>query len=150
MRAVGAVRIVLGVSLLVGADAGESARDLAALQGGWRLVSSEVNGESMVEEAGETERLTIAATRFAVRRQGTLTSYSIRLEPSSDPKALELTIESGPVKGQVLKGIYKLDGDLFTICHGLTPKDDRPVEFSTGAESGHTLKVWRRVHSEDR
>lgn len=140
------VFITLTVGLVVGADDDESARDLAALQGSWTLVSSEVNGESTSDQP-EKLSLVVSNAQYATMKDSRHISYTLRLEPSTDPKAFELTLEDGPAKGQVLKGIYKLEGDRFTVCHGLTPQDDRPVEFSTGAESGHTLIVWRRTKS---
>jgi uncharacterized protein (TIGR03067 family) len=143
MREIGFAALVL--ALLVGADDAESARDLAAMQGSWTMVSSEVNGESTSDQVDVMGRLSVTDDRYATTRDGRQTSYTFRLESSSDPKAIELAIENGPAKGQIIKGIYKLNGELFTVCHGLTPRDDRPVEFSTGAESGHTLIVWRRA-----
>ncbi|SIO66090.1 uncharacterized domain TIGR03067 protein [Singulisphaera sp. GP187] len=139
----------LAVSLLLGAGADDSARDLAALQGSWALVSSESNGES-TSDLPDPPSLLVSHAQYVATRDGRRTSYTLRLEPSTDPKAFELTLDEGPAKGQILKGIYKLEGDLFTVCHGLTPQDDRPVEFSTGAESGHTLIVWRRAKSKAR
>ncbi|WP_406697063.1 TIGR03067 domain-containing protein [Singulisphaera sp. Ch08] len=136
--------MTLAVGFLLGADDDESARELTALQGSWSLVSLDVNGESLSDQP-EAPSLLVSNALYVTVRDGRRTSYGFRLEPSTDPKAIELTLENGPDKGQILKGIYKLEGDLFTVCHGLTPQDDRPVEFSTGAESGHTLIVWRRA-----
>jgi uncharacterized protein (TIGR03067 family) len=142
MREIGFAALVL--VLLAGAD-DESTRDLAAMQGSWTMVSSEVNGESTSDQAVATGRLAVTNDHYAMTGDGRQTSFTFRLEPSTDPRAIELTIETGPAKGQIIKGIYKINDDLFTVCHGLTPRDDRPVEFSTGAESGHTLIVWRRA-----
>ena len=67
------------------------------------------------------------------------------LDPAPDPKAIDFTVTDGPHKGTTLKGIYTLMGDQFTVCRGLTAENVRPTEFATGAESGSSLVVWKRV-----
>jgi uncharacterized protein (TIGR03067 family) len=49
-----------------------------------------------------------------------------RLEPTDEPKAIDLTSTSNPNKGEKSFGIYRVEGDALTICLG----KERPTEFS--------------------
>ena len=52
-------------------------------------------------------------------------TYRYSLDPDQTPKRIELRSLNN---GVVLHGIYKLEGDTLTICHGL----QRPMEFRKG------------------
>jgi hypothetical protein len=43
--------------------------------------------------------------------------------------------------GRTHPGIYKLDGDTFTVCYG---KRDRPADFATKPGVEQVLMVFRR------
>jgi uncharacterized protein (TIGR03067 family) len=60
-------------------------------------------------------------------------------------KTIDMTIVAGKEKGKVYHGIYRLDGDMYTICRNFEPNKDRPTEFATKADSGLMLVVWKRV-----
>jgi uncharacterized protein (TIGR03067 family) len=140
--------LALGVARLAGADEPigiEARKTLDALQGRWTMVSFEVNGESIPEEQVTTGSLVVEHDRYMPALGDKRASFSMKLDPAADPKAIDFTVTDGPQKGTTLKGIYTLMGDQFTVCRGLTPENVRPTEFATGAESGSALVVWKRV-----
>src|SRR5262249_2211127 len=49
----------------------------------------------------------------------------------------------GPHKGQILRGIYLLEGDMLKVCRS-DPGQARPREFTTWTDSGQTLFVSQR------
>ena len=49
----------------------------------------------------------------------------------------------GPFKGKTTLGIYKLEGDEFTVCFA-PPDKDRPKEFTTKSGTGVLVHVWKR------
>jgi uncharacterized protein (TIGR03067 family) len=122
----------------------EARKTLDAIQGHWTMVSFEVNGEAVGEEQIKTGRLVVERDRYMPALGEQRGSFSILLDPAPDPKAIDLTFSDGPQKGKTLKGIYKLEGNRFTVCRALTPDNVRPTEFATGAESGSALVVWTR------
>ena len=50
----------------------------------------------------------------------------------------------GDKKGDIMQGIYALDGDSLKICLD-TEGQERPKEFKTAPKSGHLLYVLKRV-----
>ena len=67
-----------------------------------------------------------------------------RLHPGQRPKAIDLTLAAGPDKGKTFLGIYKLEGDTYTICRPVAPGKERPTAFATRPGSGLMLVVWKR------
>lgn len=140
MTALGA----LAALALLAAPESDKKDDLDAIQGTWTMVSFEVNGESVPENVIETGRLEIKKDVYTPKLGEQTQWFTIVLSAEKDPKTFELTARNGANSGGLFKGIYKLDGETLTMCRALTEQDPRPTEFATGAESGHSLVVWRR------
>ena len=68
---------------------------------------------------------------------------TVQLDPTKKPKAIDVTFIEGERKGQVVLGIYEIEGDAFRVCVA-RPGDERPAEFSAKAGSGPTLIAYRR------
>jgi uncharacterized protein (TIGR03067 family) len=68
---------------------------------------------------------------------------AVKLDPSSQPRAMDIVHKTGPNKGKTERAIYLLAGNTLTIC-GAEAGQDRPTEFSTVGKPGHTLLVLRR------
>jgi uncharacterized protein (TIGR03067 family) len=140
--------IALAATLLIGADEpgqDAGAKDLEAMQGAWTMVSIEVNGRAVAENQVKTGRLLVKGDKYALTMGDRTITSTVMLDPSTTPRTIDLTFDNGPTTGQTVKGIYKIEGDRLTVCRGLSRETVRPVEFSTGAESGQSLVVWRRT-----
>ena len=72
--------------------------------------------------------------------------FTITVNPKKNPKTIENLHESGEQKGKRQYGIYKLEGDKFTVC--MTPpgsaKGDRPKDFTT-KDTTNVVFVFERV-----
>jgi len=128
-------------------DANEEAvaKDLRAFKGTWRLSSKEVDGKKFSEE----EIKDVIATNdgsgtFSVRRgDKTIGAGAVKLDPTTNPKAVDITYTEGEHKGKTVLGIYEIEGDTFRVCCA-RPRDARPAEFCAKAGSGRALVVYQR------
>jgi uncharacterized protein (TIGR03067 family) len=123
--------------------------EASALQGDWKLVAGEVNGEKMDLEGGG--QLTITGKFFIqrMRRPSPTTAwteeygYRYTIDPGREPKQLDLKDESG----QRSRGIYSVKGDTLEVCFG-EPGAERPTRFSTKKRekgAGSTLSIYKRL-----
>ena len=126
-------------------------RELKALEGDWVLSYLHINGDPVAISslnAGTTPlapRLTVKGDRYTLYVADRPLAMRCRLEPGYSPKRITLTVLKGPEKGKVYRGIYKLEGDRFTICRPMDAAQPRPDAFATTPESGLMLGVWKRV-----
>jgi uncharacterized protein (TIGR03067 family) len=137
--------VTLTVGTLIAADAEDAKKDLDKLQGTWALVSGERDGKKFTEEEVKKTKLFIKGDTFRIPESSVATSDdgTIKIDPSKKPKEMNATTGSGPDKGKIWQGIYKLRGDRYKVCFA-PPGKDRPTEFSSKAGSGHLLQLWKR------
>jgi uncharacterized protein (TIGR03067 family) len=57
--------------------------------------------------------------------------FEVRLEEEKSPRAIDLVVKRPKGPARTLLGIYKVEGDRFTLC--VTIKDRRPTEFKAAA-----------------
>jgi uncharacterized protein (TIGR03067 family) len=145
MAALGMAVVALAVGAVIAADAEDAKKDLEKLQGTWALVSGERDGKKFTEEEVKKTMLFIKDDTFRIPESSVATSEdgTIKIDPSKKPKEMDATTGSGPDKGKIWQGIYKLRGDTYKVCFA-PPGKDRPTEFSSKAGSGHLLQVWKR------
>jgi uncharacterized protein (TIGR03067 family) len=147
------LRTLALATLLVGSGAycaGPPSNDQALLEGTWTIQSLEINGNKVdVEEfkAGKEmeARLVIKGDEYLFYLGKGKDAYAHKLNPSATPREIDLTLASGPQKGQTYRGIYRLEADTYTVCRNVEPGKDRPGEFATKPGSGLMIIVWKRV-----
>jgi RNA polymerase sigma factor (sigma-70 family) len=127
------------------ADAIKSQLDV--LQGTWTLVSREAKGEKTPQEDLQKWQLTIKGKRWTMRYPDGVMRATIRLDPTKNPRIMDLTFES-PAGGILVRGIYQLeynrDGDILTHCRQDDRRLPRPKEFKTTPKSG-LLFLWKHA-----
>ena len=87
--------------------------------------------------------LAIAGNRFEAASMGATYAGTLELDASREPKIFDLVFTAGPEQGNRALGIYRLEGDMWSICLTVTAKT-RPAEFSAPAGSGLALEVLSR------
>jgi uncharacterized protein (TIGR03067 family) len=122
------------------------AAELAKFQGTWQLIASETNGKKMAEEQVKQFRVKIEKDHHTVTFGDQVVAHEVKftVDPTTQPKSSEDTLEDGPNKGKKIRGIYVLEGDSLTSCVGAIDAP-RPTEFSAKPGSGHSLRRFQRV-----
>src|SRR5947209_5281067 len=88
-------------------------KDMAAMQGEWRVVRGEYHGKTF--DVTDDSKMTIRGDRYS-DRDGPPT-LSIKIDPTCNPKLLDLTFLMAAGNGNVgtiLEGVYRIDGDTMT------------------------------------
>jgi len=147
-----AVSSVVGLGLVRAADDAKEAaikKDRTALQGTWQAISYALDGQKASAEDMKKIKLVIDAEgKSSAQRDGkTFIASTIKLDPTKTPKAIDMTYTEGEIQGKPALGIYKIEGDLLTICR-VAPGMDRPAEFSSKPGSGYTLMTYKREKTE--
>jgi uncharacterized protein (TIGR03067 family) len=146
MRRIICVLIVLATPLLVAAD-NDVQTELKALQGKWKTVACEANGKPFPKDAVPAFTVVIGAEG---KSTGKLAEeefrFTMTIDPKKNPKTMENLHETGAEKGKRQYGIYKLEGDKFTVCltRAGSAEGDRPKDFNT-KDTTHVVFVFERV-----
>ena len=138
--------VLAGFVLLVAAEPARDAAavDLKKLQGTWRMDELEINGQQVPEEKRKDTILVIKDDKYIIKIKDKTYETTFKLDPSKDPKEIDMFFPDGPNAPKVSKGIYRLDGDTFQLCRAQAPGEDRPRDFVTTADSGLFVVVWKR------
>ncbi len=68
----------------------------------------------------------------------------VKLDPTKSPKALDLTLGSGPNQGKTLLGVYELDAENYRGCLA-APGKPRPATMTPEPNSGQQAFAFRRI-----
>jgi len=117
-------------------------REHEKLDGNWRLVSVEVDGQKMPAQQANDFSLTFKMGKFTSFRGGEKRTGKYTLDPSKKPKTIDIVPDEGPDKGKSWSLIYTLEGNTLRIC-GRNPGEDRPTSFDTKDQKQVILMVLR-------
>ena len=116
--------------------------DLNALQGGWDVVTVELDGQEIVAVPLEA-RITVKGGRFVTSGMGAEYAGDVKLDETARPKRFDLRFTTGPQQGTTALGIYELKGDSWRMC--LTTRGTkRPTKFATKGGTGLALQTLVR------
>ncbi len=128
--------------------------DLATLQGNWKPLQCEYQGESqmpadlmkqvtVVFDKNEYHLYFVDKGKDGQPKILRLAVANIALDPTTTPKSITFEFADGPFKGQKRHGIYELAGNQLKLCYGPVEKA-KPAMFKAPAESGFFLETWAR------
>jgi uncharacterized protein (TIGR03067 family) len=141
--------LVLACFLILGAEETrkDAKADLKKLDGSWKVVKVIYNGEDFTNDGVGPLAMDVKDGEATVRAKEDIkkeyAKVRLALDPSATPKILDLSVLAGAQKDAKMEGIYKLDGDKFTICIKVLG-NGRPGKFeSPEGESIALLELTR-------
>jgi uncharacterized protein (TIGR03067 family) len=117
--------------------------DVARLEGKWRVVSYQANG---IERDLNAAELTFSGRDYSWS-DGSPPGTIEEIDPTLSPKQVAYKTTDGAKKGTIYYGIYMIAGDIFVDCFGRS-ENERPKEFVSKPDSGHTLVVYKRIRKD--
>src|SRR5260370_29034967 len=113
--------LVLGLGLAVAARADdENKKDHEQLEGTWTTVSGEMNGDKLDDAIVKDLKFVVKGDKFEVQGPAeVLKQYAkgtFKMEATTTPKTIDITVGEGAMKGDVVEGIYEFDGDTLKMC----------------------------------
>jgi len=131
--------VVFALALVASAAAETPKEALEKIQGTWKPEKLEFGGEPAPKEVMDKLVLTIKGNQI-VGSDDANDPATLELDPSKTPGHVTLTEKNG--KKQL--GIYKLDGDVLTLCFA-EGGVERPAEFKSPKETKIALIVLKRM-----
>ena len=148
MKRIIALIFALTIPAAVVADTGKDVtQELKMLEGKWKAVGMEAAGKPFPKESVVDFTFTVAANGKATGKsaqeeyQATLT-----IDPKKSPRTIDNLHMTGMQKGKTQLGIYKLEGDKWTVCMtrpGVAERD-RPRDFNT-RNTANVVFVFERL-----
>lgn len=120
-------------------------KDNKLIEGTWRIVALEINGEKSKEE--DAKKLTVvngSDGTWSLRSDGKeISKGTSTIAPTKKPKTIDLTPTEGGGKDKAHPGIYELGEKTRKLCFA-PPGKDRPTRFSCTPGSEHILVTLER------
>jgi uncharacterized protein (TIGR03067 family) len=121
-----------------------AAKELARLQGTWRLVATEARGQKAERGADRPLQWVVKGNKITNTVAGREIARITTLDPTAAVKLLDLTYTGGE---QPAEGIYRLNGDVWTICLSIVGEGvkERPTAFTTTKDGpGRVILIFKR------
>jgi uncharacterized protein (TIGR03067 family) len=142
-----ATALLLAVAVTLTARS-EDKKPVTVLEGEWKFTA--VTKEGKVEEKLSVAKLTAAGDKLTVRFETRAELAEFTLDPNAKPASIDLQpldkdgnpLKKGEKEMAVVKGIYKIEKDVLTMCFALDG-GERPKGFKS--EKGTILMVLEKV-----
>jgi uncharacterized protein (TIGR03067 family) len=109
-----------------------------SIEGAWEVRSIEMDG-SVTDMPSPLPTQTFRSGRVVTRWKGPGEETTYQLDASKQPKEIDMNMVGGRYQG-----IYKIEGDILTICVAGRPWQARPKEFTGSLGSGQMQFVLKR------
>ena len=139
----GCLLTVLTLLAMAEDDAAVS-KGLREFQGVWTPVSMEMDGKFLSQERLRKVRLTIKGEKFTFETGEDSHDGRYVIDPTKDPRELNIEITRGDEKGKIYLVIYKFEDGKMIQCMRVD-NQRRPTSFTGKAGSGNLYEIWRRV-----
>jgi uncharacterized protein (TIGR03067 family) len=118
--------------------------ELKRHQGTWIATSSTFDGQKAPDDIARSIHRIVVEDHVVWERRGKrFAGTKIELNPTHDPKNIDVIPDGGRNRGERVLGIYRLDGERLTICMAVAGRP-RPTGFKAEKGSGWTLQTFER------
>lgn len=146
-RVIGLVIVLAVPGAIRAGDGDDAAKELKALEGKWKAVAMEAGGNQLPKDGLPEFTFTVGAEGKSTAKTAQHDDRAtISVDPKKSPKTIDNLHETGTDKGKKQYGIYKLEGDKWTVCMTRpgVPEADRPKDFSTKG-TAYVVFTFERV-----
>jgi uncharacterized protein (TIGR03067 family) len=134
---------LLLVALVQPAGDDKAKKDLAQMQGTWTMHALEINGKSVTQI--DNTILTLEKDGYKTTVKGKdIPGFRIVLDPSKDPKWIDMIKKEPDGTERTYKGIYKLENNTFVMARGAAAEQERPTQFATWPNTGYFVVTWKK------
>lgn len=123
--------------------------ELKKLSGTFIITKFERDGKPHNAEQMKKMKVVQKGAEYSFHDGDDITLGKDTVYPDKNPKEIDSVYLNGTSKGEVVKGIYKIEGDTITYCWA-DPKKERPKEFATKADSGLTLMTLKKSEEKEK
>jgi len=118
----------------------------ASLDGTWKVAAAETDGSAVGGENLEGMSVTMKGNSYVFHSNDQTSHGTVSLDPSKQPKEIDIQPTDGPDEGKTLLGIYDVGASGWRLCYAQAGKP-RPGTFSTEQDSGRLMVTYRRDNS---
>ena len=158
MRLAYVVFFATGVLITATGRGDDSAKkDADSLQGNWVVVGRQLLGKKATKQEIEEVPTYVViegnkgkAWYEEKGEKGDMVEGTIKLDPATTPKSVDITYTRGILKGWTVPAIYELDGDNLKVCFAWQSKE-RPTEFVGDPDGKAVFVIYKpavRLRSE--
>jgi uncharacterized protein (TIGR03067 family) len=138
--------LVAAAGLLSAADDKDDAikKELKRIEGTWEVVSMEQNGQQL-PLPDKKMLATFMGNKYVMKIGDQVVQEGEgKIDPTQQPRTLDVKVTSGDDKGQSMLGIYELKSDQIRACVA-APGKKRPTKFTS--KNDQMLITYKRVKS---
>ena len=132
------------IKKLSAAQAQAQGDDLKQLQGVWKVDTVEIDGAPVAAENVSGLSVSIKGSSYIFHNQEGDHPGTFKLDPSKQPKQMDIRPGDGPDEGQTLPGIYEVGPETFRVCYANKQGAARPGSFGTEQDSGRLLVSYKK------
>jgi len=113
-------------------------------EGEWQMLSGVMSGKAMdAATVAWVKRVTQGNQTSVIAGPQTMLKVEFTFDPSTAPPKIDYLNLHGASKGKRQAGIYRIEGDVLTVCTA-APGAPRPAEFTSVSGDGRSLTTWKR------
>jgi uncharacterized protein (TIGR03067 family) len=138
-------RLFLAIALSIAGPDDRLDAEKAKHQGEWEVTSYVRDGKDASPEIRASIRRVVEGDHVVWKRNGqSFAGTRFEVDPSKSPATIDLIPDGGPQKDKHILGIYRLEGEILTICVADVDQP-RPLTFDAEPGSKKTLQKLHRV-----